>query len=277
MNVFHGFSRRQILKWASGAIVGSVATHAWSDDTASNALSSTQPPFDSDKTGAQANRERLVRAYPGSLSNATDDGVVWSDGEVSVWGNPRPLIDLDKRIASATLFDQMSIPYPKGPITERPKLNSDPGRLRNAAFFRKMYGQNAEEVQRHLELVEWSFGGHSAELPMTRVNGVSAALRKVTSQLIQLPGSYARYLQPSAGSFNWRKVAGADELSPHSFGIALDIALKYSDYWRWEQPYRWRNRIPYGIVEIFERNGFIWGGKWYHYDTMHFEYRPELL
>jgi hypothetical protein len=30
-------------------------------------------------------------------------------------------------------------------------------------------------------------------------------------------------------------------------------------------------------VEIFERHGFIWGGKWFHYDTMHFEYRPEML
>jgi hypothetical protein len=28
---------------------------------------------------------------------------------------------------------------------------------------------------------------------------------------------------------------------------------------------------------VFEKHGFIWGGKWYHYDTMHFEYRPELL
>src|SRR5262245_1812136 len=27
----------------------------------------------------------------------------------------------------------------------------------------------------------------------------------------------------------------------------------------------------------FEKYGFIWGGHWYHYDTMHFEYRPELL
>ena len=26
-----------------------------------------------------------------------------------------------------------------------------------------------------------------------------------------------------------------------------------------------------------EKHGFIWGGRWYHYDTMHFEYRPELL
>ncbi len=31
------------------------------------------------------------------------------------------------------------------------------------------------------------------------------------------------------------------------------------------------------IVRIFEKHGFIWGGRWYHYDTMHFEYRPELV
>lgn len=29
----------------------------------------------------------------------------------------------------------------------------------------------------------------------------------------------------------------------------------------------WRNRIPLAIVEIFERDGFIWGGKWYHFDS----------
>ena len=35
----------------------------------------------------------------------------------------------------------------------------------------------------------------------------------------------------------------------------------------------------YGLVELpsEERHGFIWGGKWYHYDTLHFEYRPGLL
>jgi hypothetical protein len=31
------------------------------------------------------------------------------------------------------------------------------------------------------------------------------------------------------------------------------------------------------IVEVFEKYGFIRGGKWYHYDTTHIEYRPELL
>jgi hypothetical protein len=39
----------------------------------------------------------------------------------------------------------------------------------------------------------------------------------------------------------------------------------------------YKNQIPLEIVKIFEKYGFIWGGRWYHYDTMHFEYRPELL
>ncbi len=30
-------------------------------------------------------------------------------------------------------------------------------------------------------------------------------------------------------------------------------------------------------AKAFERHGFIWGAKWYHFDTMHFEYRPEII
>ena len=40
---------------------------------------------------------------------------------------------------------------------------------------------------------------------------------------------------------------------------------------------QYKNRFPRKLVDIFERHGFIWGGAWYHYDTMHFEFRPELL
>ena len=35
--------------------------------------------------------------------------------------------------------------------------------------------------------------------------------------------------------------------------------------------------MPQNLIDIFEKHGFIWGGRWYHYDTMHFEYRPEVL
>jgi hypothetical protein len=69
-------------------------------------------------------------------------------------------------------------------------------------------------------------------------------------------------------------------MSMHGYAAAIDLNLKFSDYWLWTDakgPVRYRNRMPQQIVEIFERHGFIWGGKWNHYDTMHFEYRPELL
>ena len=39
----------------------------------------------------------------------------------------------------------------------------------------------------------------------------------------------------------------------------------------------YRNRIPLEIVAVFEKHGFIWGGRWYHFDTMHFEYIASML
>ena len=71
-------------------------------------------------------------------------------------------------------------------------------------------------------------------------------------------------------------------MSAHGHAIAIDIALKRSHYWRnaaagKDGAIAYKNEIPMEIVRIFEKHGFIWGGRWYHYDTMHFEYRPELL
>ncbi|MBN9071220.1 MAG: M15 family metallopeptidase [Rhizobiales bacterium] len=71
-------------------------------------------------------------------------------------------------------------------------------------------------------------------------------------------------------------------MSMHAYGAAIDLNTKYTAYWQWQKPdaaghIKWSNRIPKEIVDIFERHGFIWGGRWYHYDTMHFEYRPEML
>jgi hypothetical protein len=66
--------------------------------------------------------------------------------------------------------------------------------------------------------------------------------------------------------------------------MTIDIGVKYSDYWLWKNPGKsetakivYANRFPRELVLIFEKHGFIWGGRWYHYDTMHFEFRPEIL
>lgn len=73
-------------------------------------------------------------------------------------------------------------------------------------------------------------------------------------------------------------------MSAHSYGMSIDIGVKFSDYWRWDNPGKnetdsisYWNRIPGEIVDVFEKHGFISGTKWYHYDTMHFEFRPDLL
>ena len=34
---------------------------------------------------------------------------------------------------------------------------------------------------------------------------------------------------------------------------------------------------PAAIVSAFEAEHFVWGGRWNRYDTMHFEWRPELF
>ena len=103
-------------------------------------------------------------------------------------------------------------------------------------------------------------------------------MREVSDEIeASLGAEFHKYVSKTAGTFNWRKIAGTDRISTHAFGTAIDINTKYSNYWQWDGNMTWKNLIPIEIVEIFEKHGFIWGGKWYHYDTMHFEYRPELL
>ena len=76
--------------------------------------------------------------------------------------------------------------------------------------------------------------------------------------------------------------ASCSRVGKHGHGIAIDIATTHADYWYWNRAdgvgrHVHKNRIPWEIVEVFEKHGFVWGGKWYHYDTMHFEYRPEII
>ena len=84
-------------------------------------------------------------------------------------------------------------------------------------------------------------------------------------------------------------MAGTPRKSLHAFGVAVDFALprQLGRYWRWSGckedkhcPYPeavLRDAQMQDVVRAFEQEGFIWGGKWAHYDTLHFEYRPELV
>jgi len=115
---------------------------------------------------------------------------------------------------------------------------------------------------------------------ITTINGVDKALAAVSQELDQLSPDFEKFLKPTAGTYNCRTIAGSNARSMHAYAAAIDLNPKYSNYWRWSSNLAdpvWRNQIPTRIVQIFEKHGFIWGGYWYHFDTMHFEYRPELL
>ncbi|MBL8569506.1 MAG: M15 family metallopeptidase [Phreatobacter sp.] len=224
---------------------------------------------------------RLVAAYPDHLAGIDDDTLIWTDGTRMPTGADHPARPFDIMLKDATIADQLRQDYSSGRPDGPPPRDHSPGRLRHTALFVKMYGdcRRAAAAGRH-RFVTWMPRTRPQDLPVTAVNDVAGRLDRVIGGLEGLPDRFRAYLVPSAGTFNCRTVADTGLLSMHAFAAAIDLNVQHSDYWRWARsrgdiPYR--NRIPYEIVEVFEAEKFIWGGKWYHYDTMHFEYRPELF
>ena len=219
---------------------------------------------------------RLVMAYPDFLDSADANHLYWKDGTVMEYDDGEDK-SFEELLDYGDLEDQMAQDYVPGADYEIPAKNFDPGRIRSEEFFLKMYGGSASEVQSKMVTIPWMPNSINSSVSITSVNGVDEQLMKVSEELDNLPEDLKKYVTKTAGTFNWRVIAGTNRLSMHSFAIAIDINTDYSNYWRWEKNTTYKNQIPMEIVEIFEKYGFIWGGKWYHYDTMHFEYRPELL
>lgn len=254
--------------------------------TSADSTSLTDPPNvakRNEDSAVTAGPKCLVKAYPDFLKADDNNAVLWKDGAKMVFDDGTAKSDFETMLDHASLKDQMSICYTKGdryPLP--PPINDDPGRIRFEPFFLKMYGNTPEEVRNKLVPIIWLPKHIHKQLMVTTVNGIDQKLKAISDELDALPQEYVQYLENPGGTFNWRPIAGTNRLSTHSFGMTIDINVKSSDYWRDNKPdghglYPYKNRIPMKIVEIFERHGFIWGGKWYHYDTMHFEYRPELL
>ncbi len=227
--------------------------------------------------------QRLVAAYPEHLLATSEDALVWRDGTRMPLRVGLPPTSPEEILAANGVGDMFHWPYPAGVPLSAPPSVADPGRARHKPFFDRMYGAcERGEVARHLVEVVWLPGRSGQRLRVTRINGVADRLRAVSRALDRLPPRFDRFLVPAAGTYHCRPIAGTNRPSPHGYGIAIDIAVAGAHYWRWDRSAgapavaAWRNAIPVEIVAAFEREGFVWGGRWSHYDTMHFEYRPEL-
>ena len=201
------------------------------------------------------------------------DGAWWlvlSDGRAFPYDDGRAK-NGEERLARPAVKDLFSPRYQPGPIGPVTRPDDDPGRARLEALFEVTYPKSG--------LARMRFLGRRIVVH----ERVRPALRRVARRLarvLRARRALWRFFQPLGGTYCERKIAGTDRTSAHAFGIAIDLNPRLSHYWRWQSaPERpvWRNRVPQVIVDAFEAEGFIWGGRWYHYDTMHFEYRPELL
>lgn len=232
---------------------------------------------------AQEIANRLLMSYPNFLEKYEDNFIYFKDGSKLPFSSGKTFSNYEDRLNNASLEDQMSMPYIKIDENENfiPLKNDDSGRLRNEEFFKKMYGKSEKEVEKNLVKIKWLPKTENKTLFVTKVNGIDKKLEAISSELDNFPSKYKKYITNVAGAYKYRKISKTDRLSSHSFGIALDLNTKYSNYWLWESKSNkianYKNQIPKEIIKIFEKYGFIWGGRWYHYDTMHFEYRPELL
>ena len=168
--------------------------------------------------------------------------------------------------------------YPSGSGGRFPQPGFDPGRIRNEALLRLLYGRDSKSVADNCVTV--SFLGE--RLLFNKRHGAARALSRVAARLEELARDpdVRDWLRPVAGTFSWRKIKASSRLSAHSFGIAIDLNKDRGLYWLWHPSpaavERVRCEYPQAILDAFESEGFIWGGKWHSFDFMHFEYRPEL-
>lgn len=225
----------------------------------------------------------FVKAYPGVVCAGDAQGLTLCDGTRVAWDDGRRDKAYREKLDDPDAEDTVSMPYRPGRHFTVPPPDFEPGRWRHAGLMGAMYGRTRAEVAAKTRKVPWMLASGGREVRVTTVNGVAEALAKVSAELERTLSPDLRAIAAkTAGVFVWRNVRGTKRQSPHSWATAIDVGVAVSDYWDWTKPdaagnYRWRNRFPLEIVDVFERHGFIWGGKWSHFDTMHFEYRPELL
>ncbi|MGL4524281.1 MAG: M15 family metallopeptidase [Spirochaetia bacterium] len=248
----------------------------------------------------------LLRAYPNDISRLR-----YADGDwIFVFPNSQELYWAHGRLLPKALRKNykryrkyISYRYPKEP--EDPRLFSFDriARIKNETHRQSRASAPAYEGSFH-EMIYRNYDRQSIEAQLVKVTllgrkisvhkKVGPALTRVNRQINQLAKKNSRISRftkqvRSVQSYSWRRMRGTSSMSFHSLGVAVDILPKNRQriiYWGWEAP---RNPDwlfvppekkwipPKEILEIFEENGFIWGGKWILYDNMHFEYRPELL
>jgi len=215
---------------------------------------------------------KFVKAYLGIFK--IKNNIIYFDDNTTMIYDNHIKKTFEEKLKNPSVKDMISIKYHAFADIKAPNINDDSGRFRNDELLKKLYGKDKKSIEKNLINLKWVDG---SIILFNKKQNAAKKLEKVIIELKKLPTRYMKYIQNIAGTYVYRYIAGTSRLSTHSYGIGIDINIKESNYWKWDKDKIFKNKIPKEIIDIFERYGFIWGGRWYHYDTMHFEYRPELF
>jgi len=267
------------------------------------------PPGGGEGSG-EREMKALAEAYPDRISRAAivdGDWAVEVKGQWFFWASGR-ILPQSQRAHLKCYARFRFYPYPLGGLPPLPQLDAaTASRLKQALkdsrvhpprrsedFLERLYDADSrEETESNLVIVDF------LGFPVRVHQRIARPLADVAAECSTLckidPQAAAFFVGLSeVDGFNYRDIAGTATRSYHSYGLALDLIPRTyggkAPYWRWVMekageksedwwttPYDQRWMVPLSVVAIFEKHSFAWGGKWLFFDTMHFEYRPEIF
>ncbi len=169
--------------------------------------------------------------------------------------------------------------YPIDTTRKLMEKDQNPGRNRVYDLLSEVYGNGKSAIEHNLKNTNLVY----RNLQFNGNNKASESLQRVFKEITSMGaknGNIYSSVFPLNGTYNYRLIAGTNKLSPHAYGIAIDLNRDKRDYWKWASREEGQKRLdvyPEQVVATFQKNNFIWGGKWGHFDTLHFEYRPEII
>lgn len=224
-----------------------------------------------------------------------DSRLYWAEGrllpqeEMTNRHNWRPYVDYlyPEEIPDPATFSPEIISKLNATLIAEKRLNSV---VYNTSFYDALYdGRTRVRIESHIQRIEYlgkRVSVHTSIIPK---------LRKIETHLNELAKTDEEVQTfisaiSSIEGYNWREISDSPSRSNHSWGFAVDILPKNwgkkNIYWSWVSTWneKWmlipltrRWMPPTAVIDAFEKEGFIWGGKWMLWDNMHFEYRPELV
>ena len=224
----------------------------------------------------------LMMSYPEFITDIVLENnnvyIVMKSGKKFIYDDKKVKTP-EEKLANPDLQDMLEQIYPLNKTNEIMPKDFNPGRVRHYGLLNEVYGSSQNIIEKNLCSLKYGYTNYQ----FNSKNNANIALEDTMKELVPLGqknNKVAALLYPASGTYNYRLISGTGRLSPHAYGITIDLKSDKRDYWKWSTIDQGKSRLseyPEELVSAFENHNFIWGGKWGHFDILHFEYRPEII